>query len=81
MNQKSFFILLLIVGFLLGVLGVYPVRPEVPAVGGYEGVGEVHSVGSAVQGLSPGDWVIPSPPSSGTSALYSKNRKKISEIP
>ncbi|XP_023522889.1 enoyl-[acyl-carrier-protein] reductase, mitochondrial-like [Cucurbita pepo subsp. pepo] len=46
--------------------GVYPVRPEVPAVGGYEGVGEVHSVGSAVQGLSPGDWVIPSPPSSGT---------------
>lgn len=36
-----------------------------PAVGGYEGVGEVHSVGSAVKGLSPGDLVIPSPPSSG----------------
>ncbi|CAK9327087.1 unnamed protein product [Citrullus colocynthis] len=50
--------------------GVYPVRPEVPAVGGYEGVGEVHSVGSAVQGLSPGDWVIPSPPSSGTWQTY-----------
>ncbi|GER42003.1 zinc binding dehydrogenase [Striga asiatica] len=44
--------------------GVYPVRPPVPAIGGYEGVGEVHSVGSAVKGLSLGDWVIPSPPSS-----------------
>ncbi|KAK8601516.1 hypothetical protein V6N12_051346 [Hibiscus sabdariffa] len=44
---------------------VYPVRPQVPAVGGYEGVGEVYSVGSAVKGLSPGDLVIPSPLSSG----------------
>lgn len=50
--------------------GVYPVRPQVPAVGGYEGVGEVHSVGSAVKGLLPGDWVIPSPPSSGTWQTY-----------
>ncbi|KAH6822074.1 Polyketide synthase [Perilla frutescens var. hirtella] len=46
--------------------GVYPVRPPLPAVGGYEGVGEVHSVGSAVKELRPGDWVIPSPLSSGT---------------
>ncbi|PPR80786.1 hypothetical protein GOBAR_AA39930 [Gossypium barbadense] len=37
--------------------GVYPVRPQVPAVGGYEGVGEVYSVGSAVKGLSPGDLI------------------------
>lgn len=50
--------------------GVYPVRPPVPAVGGYEGVGEVHSVGSAVKGLEPGDWVIPSPPSFGTWQTY-----------
>ncbi|KAI3450496.1 hypothetical protein Pfo_007161 [Paulownia fortunei] len=50
--------------------GVYPVRPPVPAVGGYEGVGEIHSVGSAVKGLGPGDWVIPSPPSSGTWQTY-----------
>ncbi|KAK8990495.1 hypothetical protein V6N11_009194 [Hibiscus sabdariffa] len=50
--------------------GVYPVRPQVPAVGGYEGVGEVYSVGSAVKGLSPGDLVIPSPPSSGTWQTY-----------
>ncbi|KAL6195690.1 hypothetical protein ACLB2K_031308 [Fragaria x ananassa] len=50
--------------------GVYPVRPQVPAVGGYEGVGEVHSVGSAVKGLLPGDLVIPSPPSSGMWQTY-----------
>ncbi|XP_006365144.1 probable trans-2-enoyl-CoA reductase, mitochondrial [Solanum tuberosum] len=50
--------------------GVYPVRPPLPAVGGYEGVGEVHAIGSAVKGLSPGDWVIPSPPSSGTWQTY-----------
>ncbi|KAE8680499.1 putative trans-2-enoyl-CoA reductase [Hibiscus syriacus] len=50
--------------------GVYPVRPQVPAVGGYEGVGEVYSVGSAVKGLLPGDLVIPSPPSSGTWQTY-----------
>lgn len=47
------------------IQGVYPVRPEPPAVGGYEGVGEVHSVGSSVTSLSPGDWVISSPPSFG----------------
>ncbi|GAB2303395.1 hypothetical protein Dimus_037386 [Dionaea muscipula] len=50
--------------------GVYPVRPQVPAVGGYEGVGEVHSVGSAVKGLAIGDWVISSPPSSGMWQTY-----------
>ncbi|GAV71380.1 ADH_zinc_N domain-containing protein/ADH_N domain-containing protein [Cephalotus follicularis] len=50
--------------------GVYPVRPQVPAVGGYEGVGEVFSVGSAVKDLSPGDWVIPFPPSFGTWQTY-----------
>ncbi|XP_061352037.1 enoyl-[acyl-carrier-protein] reductase, mitochondrial [Gastrolobium bilobum] len=52
------------------IQGVYPVRPEPPAVGGYEGIGEVHSVGSAVTSLSPGDWVIPSPPSFGTWQTY-----------
>nr|POE81427.1 putative trans-2-enoyl-coa reductase, mitochondrial [Quercus suber] len=42
--------------------GVYLVRPQLPAVGGFEGVGEVYSVGSAVKGLFPGDWVVLSPP-------------------
>ncbi|KAL2899329.1 Enoyl-[acyl-carrier-protein] reductase mitochondrial [Bienertia sinuspersici] len=50
--------------------GVYPVRPVPPAIGGYEGVGEVYAVGSGVKGLSPGDWVIPSPPSFGTWQSY-----------
>nr|CAB3461271.1 unnamed protein product [Digitaria exilis] len=38
--------------------GVYPVRPPLPgAVGGYEGVGQVHAVGPAVTApLCPGDW-------------------------
>ncbi|XP_042428539.1 enoyl-[acyl-carrier-protein] reductase, mitochondrial-like [Zingiber officinale] len=51
-------------------LGVYPVRPPVPAIGGYEGVGEVYSLGSGVSNLSVGDWVIPSPPSFGTWQTY-----------
>ncbi|XP_057508774.1 enoyl-[acyl-carrier-protein] reductase, mitochondrial [Actinidia eriantha] len=50
--------------------GVYPVRPQLPSVGGYEGVGEVHSLGSSVKDFSPGDWVIPSPPTSGTWQTY-----------
>ncbi|KAG6537564.1 hypothetical protein ZIOFF_002658 [Zingiber officinale] len=49
---------------------VYPVRPPVPAIGGYEGVGEVYSIGSGVSNLSVGDWVIPSPPSFGTWQTY-----------
>ncbi|XP_047160591.1 enoyl-[acyl-carrier-protein] reductase, mitochondrial [Vigna umbellata] len=52
------------------IQGVYPVRPNPPAVGGHEGVGEVLSVGSSVTSLSPGDWVIPSPPSFGTWQTY-----------
>ncbi|XP_038979999.1 enoyl-[acyl-carrier-protein] reductase, mitochondrial [Phoenix dactylifera] len=52
------------------VIGVYPVRPQIPAIGGYEGVGEVHALGSAVNSLSVGDWVIPSPPSFGTWQTY-----------
>ncbi|CAN4119946.1 unnamed protein product [Withania somnifera] len=57
--------------------GVYPVRPPMPAVGGYEGVGEVHAIGSAFKGLSPGDWVIPSPPTSGTWQTYVIKEKSV----
>ncbi|MCL7041986.1 hypothetical protein MKW94_008236 [Papaver nudicaule] len=53
------------------IQGVYAKNVPLPAVGGQEGVGEVHAFGSAVQGLSLGDWVIPSPPSdSGTWQTY-----------
>lgn len=55
------------------IQGVYPVRPLIPAIGGYEGVGEVQGIGSAVTNLSIGDWVIPSPPSSGTWQTYMIN--------
>lgn len=41
-----------------------------PAIGGYEGVGEVYALGSAVSSLSVGDWVIPSPPSFGILVTY-----------
>ena len=47
------------------LIGVYPVRPQVPAVGGGEGVGEVYAVGSAVKSLSVGDRVIPCPTTFG----------------
>ncbi|KAM0953248.1 putative trans-2-enoyl-CoA reductase (NADPH) [Dioscorea sansibarensis] len=50
--------------------GVYPVRPQVPAVGGAEGVGEVYAVGSAVKSLSVGDRVIPCPTTFGTWQTY-----------
>ncbi|KAL2968721.1 hypothetical protein AAZX31_15G042300 [Glycine max] len=59
------------------IQGVYPVRPDPPAVGGYEGVGEVHSVGSSVTSLSPGDWVISSPPSFGTWLTYIVKDEKV----
>jgi len=54
------------------VEGVYPVRPPLPAaVGGYEGVGQVHALGPAITAqLALGDWVIPSPLSFGTWQTY-----------
>ncbi|TVU01226.1 hypothetical protein EJB05_53328, partial [Eragrostis curvula] len=61
------------------VEGVYPVRPPLPAaVGGYEGVGQVHALGPAVTALlAPGDWVIPSPPSFGTWQTYIVNHQSV----
>ncbi|CAN4119019.1 unnamed protein product [Withania somnifera] len=50
--------------------GVYPVRPAVPAIGGWEGVGEVYSAGCAVKALSPGDLVIHSAYLPGTWQTY-----------
>lgn len=40
-------------------LGNYGLLPQLPAVGGNEGVGQVVAVGSNVTGVKPGDWVIP----------------------
>ncbi|XP_072465720.1 enoyl-[acyl-carrier-protein] reductase, mitochondrial isoform X3 [Notamacropus eugenii] len=41
------------------IQGTYGILPELPAVAGNEGVGQVVEVGSAVTGVKPGDWVIP----------------------
>ncbi|XP_062617177.1 enoyl-[acyl-carrier-protein] reductase, mitochondrial-like [Saccostrea cucullata] len=46
--------------------GTYHMLPELPAVCGNEGVGEVLSVGKGVSAFSPGDWVIPAGTGFGT---------------
>lgn len=43
------------------VQGSYGVLPDLPAVGGNEGVGEITAVGPGVDGLRVGDWVVPMP--------------------
>uniref|UniRef100_UPI00398EB6AA enoyl-[acyl-carrier-protein] reductase, mitochondrial isoform X4 n=1 Tax=Pristiophorus japonicus TaxID=55135 RepID=UPI00398EB6AA len=48
------------------VQGTYPILPDLPAVGGNEGVGQVLDVGSKVTDVKPGDWVIPSDAGLGT---------------
>lgn len=52
------------------VQGVYPVKVELPATGGIEGVGEVVQVGSQVTSLKPGDRVIPNSEGFGTWRSY-----------
>ncbi|RXM97874.1 Trans-2-enoyl-CoA reductase, mitochondrial, partial [Acipenser ruthenus] len=44
----------------------YAILPELPAVGGNEGVGQVLKVGSQVTSLRAGDWVIPQDAGLGT---------------
>lgn len=41
------------------IQGTYPVKPSLPSGAGFEGIGEVVAVGSAVKNLVPGDRVIP----------------------
>nr|XP_016813161.2 enoyl-[acyl-carrier-protein] reductase, mitochondrial isoform X7 [Pan troglodytes]XP_016813164.2 enoyl-[acyl-carrier-protein] reductase, mitochondrial isoform X7 [Pan troglodytes]XP_016813192.2 enoyl-[acyl-carrier-protein] reductase, mitochondrial isoform X7 [Pan troglodytes]XP_054520886.1 enoyl-[acyl-carrier-protein] reductase, mitochondrial isoform X7 [Pan troglodytes] len=48
------------------IQGNYRLLPELPAVGGNEGVAQVVAVGSNVTGLKPGDWVIPANAGLGT---------------
>lgn len=45
--------------------GVYPIRPNLPAIGGNEGVGEIVAVGKGVRGLAVKDMVIPARPGFG----------------
>ncbi|XP_075907074.1 enoyl-[acyl-carrier-protein] reductase, mitochondrial [Nelusetta ayraudi] len=48
------------------IQGTYAILPDLPAVGGNEGVAEVMEVGSQVKGLKVGDWVIPRDAGVGT---------------
>lgn len=41
------------------IQGTYPVKPPLPSVPGFEGIGEVVEIGSGVTNLVPGDRVIP----------------------
>lgn len=43
------------------VEGSYGVLPDLPAVGGNEGVGEITAVGPDVTRLAVGDWAVPMP--------------------
>jgi len=47
------------IGVLDPLAGVVGKLPDLPAVGGLQGVAVVEEVGPAVKGLKPGDWVIP----------------------
>ncbi|CAM5168225.1 unnamed protein product [Eretmochelys imbricata] len=48
------------------IQGTYALLPDLPAVGGNEGVGQVVEVGSHVTSVKPGDWVIPADAELGT---------------
>uniref|UniRef100_A0A8C1NRX7 Enoyl-[acyl-carrier-protein] reductase, mitochondrial n=1 Tax=Cyprinus carpio TaxID=7962 RepID=A0A8C1NRX7_CYPCA len=48
------------------IQGTYAILPELPAVGGNEGVARVMEVGDKVKALKVGDWVIPRDAGIGT---------------
>ncbi|XP_072535850.1 enoyl-[acyl-carrier-protein] reductase, mitochondrial [Salminus brasiliensis] len=48
------------------VQGTYAILPDLPAVGGNEGVGQVIEVGCEVKTIKVGDWVIPRDAGLGT---------------
>lgn len=48
------------------IQGTYAILPDLPAVGGNEGVAQVVEVGSQVKSLKTGDWVIPKDAGLGT---------------
>ncbi|XP_076827921.1 enoyl-[acyl-carrier-protein] reductase, mitochondrial isoform X2 [Brachyhypopomus gauderio] len=48
------------------IQGTYAILPDLPAVGGNEGLGQVIEVGSDVRTIKVGDWVIPRDAGLGT---------------
>ncbi|XP_035020233.1 enoyl-[acyl-carrier-protein] reductase, mitochondrial [Hippoglossus stenolepis] len=58
------------------IQGTYAILPDLPAVGGNEGVAQVLEVGSLVKSLKTGDWVIPRDAGLGmwrTEAVFSED--------
>ncbi|KAF7708704.1 hypothetical protein HF521_017761 [Silurus meridionalis] len=58
------------------IQGSYAILPDLPAVGGNEGVGQVLEVGSQVHMVKVGDWVIPRDAGLGTwrtAAVFSES--------
>lgn len=58
--------------WFMACIGVYPLRPEMPAVGGNEGVGVVVGVTPGVRNLKVDDWVIPAYPNLGQVILWNE---------
>ncbi|KAG8225587.1 hypothetical protein J437_LFUL002106 [Ladona fulva] len=58
------------------IQGVYPVKPNLPAVGGNEGVAEVQEVGDGVSYLKKGDWVIPRNTGWGTWRTHAVSKER-----
>lgn len=48
------------------IQGTYAILPDLPAIGGNEGVAQIMEVGSQVKSLRTGDWVIPRDAGLGT---------------
>ncbi|CAF93768.1 unnamed protein product, partial [Tetraodon nigroviridis] len=58
------------------IQGTYSILPDLPAVGGNEGVAQIMEVGSKVKSLKLGDWVIPKDAGTGmwrTEAVVAEN--------
>lgn len=54
--------------------GTYAILPDLPVVGGNEGVAQVVEVGSQVTTFKAGDWVIPKDAGLGKIHLMSLNK-------
>jgi trans-2-enoyl-CoA reductase len=53
--------------------GAYPIQPQLPAVGGIEGVGKVLAVGKNVHHIKVSDYVIPAKQNFGIAFTQSLN--------
>ncbi|XP_066125962.1 enoyl-[acyl-carrier-protein] reductase, mitochondrial isoform X2 [Saccopteryx bilineata] len=61
------------------IQGNYGLLPQLPAVGGNEGVGRVVAVGSNVTSMKPGDWVIPADAGLGDSVIQNASNSGVGQ--